>query len=249
MADQRTAYVVCRDVLFAHWPIDVEQLRPYIPKQLTIETFDGSAWLGILVVDVAEAGLHRLPFRSSFPSLNLRTYVNVDSEPGVYFLDLDTTEQLGALIGRNAFGLPYHQARMNFSRHNGKITFESRRTDSDLPARFEVTYQPSPESNPFEAEPKSIEDFLIERSRFYVSGGRSGVAAVRPTTQDAILEATIDKDPWSLQQAVATIHTNTLFDAIDLSPTKDEPLCHYSRQQYMFSESLRDIDEAPVPDR
>jgi uncharacterized protein YqjF (DUF2071 family) len=243
MDDQRVAHVVCRDVLFAHWPIATAKLRSHVPERLTLETFDGSAWLGVLVVNVAEAGLRRLPFRTSFPSLNLRTYVTVDGKPGVYFLDLDTTEQFGAWLARTAFGLPYHQATMNFARRDGRIEFSSERTDSEAPARFEVTYRPSPGSDPFEAEPGSIEDFLIERSRFYVSGGRGGVAAYRPTAEETLLEATIDREPWSLQQAEASIRANTLFDAVGLPDIGEEPTYHYSRQQHMSSESLSDIDE------
>jgi uncharacterized protein YqjF (DUF2071 family) len=34
-------------LLFMHWPITVRKLRPLIPERLTIDTFDGSAWIGI----------------------------------------------------------------------------------------------------------------------------------------------------------------------------------------------------------
>ena len=37
-----------QDLLFAHWPVSVEALRPLIPAKLEIETFDGTAWLGIV---------------------------------------------------------------------------------------------------------------------------------------------------------------------------------------------------------
>ena len=33
------------DLLFAHWPVPVEALRPLVPAGLDIETFDGSAWI------------------------------------------------------------------------------------------------------------------------------------------------------------------------------------------------------------
>jgi len=33
-------------LLFMHWPINAELLRPRIPSQLAIDTFDGSAWIG-----------------------------------------------------------------------------------------------------------------------------------------------------------------------------------------------------------
>lgn len=32
-------------LLFMHWPVPVESLRPHIPTMLDIDTFDGHAWL------------------------------------------------------------------------------------------------------------------------------------------------------------------------------------------------------------
>src|ERR1700753_3100034 len=36
------------DLLFAHWRVDAASLRPRVPPGLEIETFDGSAWLGVV---------------------------------------------------------------------------------------------------------------------------------------------------------------------------------------------------------
>jgi len=35
-------------LLFMHWPIAAELLRPLIPAQLEIDTFEGSAWIGVV---------------------------------------------------------------------------------------------------------------------------------------------------------------------------------------------------------
>src|SRR3954471_23128304 len=36
-----------REVLFADWPLPAEALRPAVPAELPIDTFDGMAWLGV----------------------------------------------------------------------------------------------------------------------------------------------------------------------------------------------------------
>src|SRR5271169_3554954 len=36
------------DLLFAHWPVSVESLRPHIPEELEIDTCDGTAWIGLV---------------------------------------------------------------------------------------------------------------------------------------------------------------------------------------------------------
>ncbi|PYS62338.1 MAG: hypothetical protein DMF74_13585 [Acidobacteria bacterium] len=35
-------------LLFMHWSIAAELLRPLIPAQLEIDTFEGSAWIGVV---------------------------------------------------------------------------------------------------------------------------------------------------------------------------------------------------------
>ena len=36
------------DLLFMHWPVPVDQLRPLIPPLLEIDTYDSTAWIGVV---------------------------------------------------------------------------------------------------------------------------------------------------------------------------------------------------------
>ena len=75
------------DLLFAHWPMDPAVLAPLVPPELTVDTFDGRAWLGIVpfrMEDVAPRGLPAVPRLSVFPELNVRTYVTHRGLPGVW---------------------------------------------------------------------------------------------------------------------------------------------------------------------
>ena len=40
-------YQTWAKLLFLHWPIPIEQLRPRIPGRLQIDTFDGRAWISL----------------------------------------------------------------------------------------------------------------------------------------------------------------------------------------------------------
>src|SRR5574340_8511 len=85
------------ELLFAHWPIDPEEMRPYLPPTLTLDTYDGKAWLGIVpfrMSNVRPRFLPPLPWLSFFPELNVRTYVTYDQEPGVWFFSLDAARLL-----------------------------------------------------------------------------------------------------------------------------------------------------------
>jgi len=79
-------------LLFMHWPMPAEALRPLIPDPLTIDTFEGIAWMG--VTPFTMWGLRpvfppSLPALSRSHELNVRTYVYLDGIPGVWFLSLD----------------------------------------------------------------------------------------------------------------------------------------------------------------
>jgi uncharacterized protein YqjF (DUF2071 family) len=36
------------DLLFLHWTVTPSVLRPHVPGRLTIDTFESSAWLGVV---------------------------------------------------------------------------------------------------------------------------------------------------------------------------------------------------------
>ena len=66
------------DLLFAHWPVQADVLRPLVPAGLEIDTHSGTAWLGVIpfrMTSVRLRGVPALPWVSAFPELNVRTYV------------------------------------------------------------------------------------------------------------------------------------------------------------------------------
>jgi len=88
-------------LLFMHWPIDAEVLRPLIPAQLSIDTFDGQAWIGVVpftMWGIRASFMPPIPGTSAFHELNVRTYVHHKGEPGVWFFSLDAANALG--LGR-----------------------------------------------------------------------------------------------------------------------------------------------------
>src|SRR4051812_35249046 len=101
-------------LLFAHWRVPADELRPHVPALLELEEWDGSAWLALSPFRVAgfrARGLPPLPVISRFYELNCRTYVRRGDRPGIWFFSLDASSRFAVATARPVYGLPYRLAR------------------------------------------------------------------------------------------------------------------------------------------
>src|SRR5262249_44077214 len=76
------------DLLFLHWRVAPSDLTPHVPSPLQVETFDGRAWVSLVLFRlwVRPRWLPFLPGVSSLLEANLRTYVHLAGKPGIWFL-------------------------------------------------------------------------------------------------------------------------------------------------------------------
>ena len=209
------------DLLFAHWPVPIEALRPLIPDGLELDTFDGEAWLGIVpfrMADVAPRFLPSPPGPGAFPELNVRTYVRRGERRGVWFLSLDAASRLAVEGARAAFHLPYYRARMSSETEAGWVEYRTERIDPRGPAAwFEGRYRPV---GPVQlAAPGSLAAFLTDRRGLYAAdeAGRLWWSAIRHA-------------PWPLQLAEAEIRTNTMAAAHGIELPSVPPLLHFAKR-------------------
>jgi uncharacterized protein YqjF (DUF2071 family) len=207
------------DLLFAHWPVDVEALRSRVPPPFEIDTFEGQAWLGIVpfyMTNVAPRAVPALPGLSSFPELNVRPHVRTGGRAGVFFFSLDAASRAAVRVARLTLNLPYHHAVMATGIENEDIVYQSRRTAGT--AEFVARYGPFGPA--FEATPGSLEYFLTERYCLYAVDRRG-----RPYRLE------IHHAPWRLQTAAATIARNTMAAPAGITLPAAAPLLHYARRQ------------------
>ena len=135
------------DLLFAHWPIPAAKLESLLPPGLQVDTFDQSAWVGVVpfwMDRVQLRGVPRIPGASRFPELNLRTYVRErnTNRAGVYFFCLEASNPLAVIVAKAVFHLPYHWARMSIkARSEREFTYQSERLLSAKPVRFRAHYR------------------------------------------------------------------------------------------------------------
>ncbi len=153
------------ELLFLHWRMESEIIQESLPPGLTVDTHDGNAWIGLVpfrMSGIRPRGFPAVPWLSAFPEMNVRTYV-VDERgrPGVWFYSLDAARWLAVQFARLVFHLPYFHASMRVrqDRESGWIDYHSRRHDGTAEATFR--YRGGGEAR--EAEPGSLEFFLVER--------------------------------------------------------------------------------------
>jgi len=212
------------DLLFAHWPVDREQIRPLVPAAFELDLFNGGAWIGIVpfhMTNVAPRGVPALPWVSEFPELNVRTYVRVGDRPGVYFFSLDAASVLAVQAARTLLNLPYHYAAMTVSRTANGVEYHSSR-QSDPTAEFSATYEPS--GSAFAAAEGSVEYFLTERYCLY-----------HLDHQGTPYRLEIHHPPWPLQPANAELLRNTMADVNGVRLPDRPALLHYAERQDMVA--------------
>jgi uncharacterized protein YqjF (DUF2071 family) len=217
------------DLLFAHWPLPPQVLRPLVPAQLPLDAYEGQCWLAVTpfhMSNVRPRGLPAIPGFSSLPELNVRTYVKVDNKPGVYFFSLDAGILSAVFAARSFYRLPYYYARMKVGVGGSGIRYHSvRRVPAN--AEFRGSYQPAA---PVQLRPPgSLEHWLTERYCLYTTTGRS------------TFRAEIHHVPWPLQDAEAEIEVNTMAAAAGIKLPELPPLLHFSRKLDVLVWPLRRV--------
>ena len=105
-------------VLFLHYQVPVELLRDLIPKELTIDSFEGTAYISIVpftMENIRPRFLPSLNFVSNFGEINVRTYVVKDGRSGVYFLNIEAEKYLSAFLSKKLSGLPYEKSNIKIT--------------------------------------------------------------------------------------------------------------------------------------
>lgn len=111
-----------------HWRIEEKLLRPLIPHSLQINTFDASAWIGVIpftMWGIRASFLPLIPGTSAFHELNVRTYVSLNGEAGVWFFSLDAANSLAVWAARTFYSLPYFNAQMGLEQDGNRIQYSS----------------------------------------------------------------------------------------------------------------------------
>jgi uncharacterized protein YqjF (DUF2071 family) len=217
-----------RTVTFVHWFVEPDRIQALLPDRLTVDVYDGTAWVGLtpfVMADMRPPGVPDLPSVPSLPRLkkwarvadvsstpetNLRTYVRgPDGRRGLWFLTIDAGSAAFAAAARAAVGAPYHHADMSVETHGDTVTYTGSR--SGAPESYRIEVRPGEK-----IAPTDLETWLTSRWRAYtVHLGR-------------LLVTPVEHEPWPLRAAALESGEQNLTDSVGLHGLSDPPLVHFS---------------------
>jgi uncharacterized protein YqjF (DUF2071 family) len=153
-----------RDLLFIHWPVPVDVIQQSLPTELTVDTFDGFAWVALVpfqMRNVRPVWAPCVPGLSHFAESNVRTYVHIDGKaPGVWFFSLDAANAIACAIAQLTFCLPYFHAKMNGVVDGNEYRYRTSRYKPGLDVALSASIAPG---EPFPALPGTFGWWAAER--------------------------------------------------------------------------------------
>lgn len=210
---------------FFHWEVPVAELQALLPAGLTVDVFEGKAYVGLVpftITGVRPILLPPIPGVSSFHEVNVRTYVHQQgAHPGVWFFSLDASSRLAVEAARAAYSLPYFHSEMDFSVAKDfmpEVGMNARRDDERgvLPATARLRYRPV-EGPIIHAAPGTIEHFLCERYILYAED-----------TDRELWRARVHHQPYELRKAEAIELEETLIWSAKIRRPSSAPIRHYA---------------------
>jgi uncharacterized protein len=205
-----------------HWRYQPSEIQKFLPSGFTVDTFDGSAFVGLLPFAMERI---RLPFGpgdgitagrfSSFPETNVRTYI-IDSKGrrGVWFFSLDINRIAPTLIARTTYGLPYCYANMTIQTTGSTVRYTSNRKwpGSSGGARSDLTIRIGEEIE----HQSELHEFVSARW------------ALGSTFARKLVWAEVDHPRWLLHSAELLHCDETLLAAAGLNSPNGQPLTLWS---------------------
>ncbi len=203
-----------RDLFFLHWAIPAERIAALVPAGMTLDLWQGQAYVGAVPFRMEGVRPNWLPraLAMNFLETNLRTYVVGGDEPGVLFFSLEASSWLAVQAARRGWGLPYHHAAMRSHRSGDRIAYASTRRRGNahftLDATIGETLGPS--------APGTLEHFLLERYLLFTSW------------RGRLWRGQVHHVPYPAQRANVHAIATTLPEAAGLPPVAGPPIAHYA---------------------
>ncbi|NIR41138.1 MAG: DUF2071 domain-containing protein [Actinobacteria bacterium] len=208
-----------QELAYVHWPYAPDAVNRLLPDGLRADVSEGSAWVGLIPFTMDRIRfpfLPVVPYVSSFPETNVRTYVvDRSGRRGIWFFSLDVNRLLPALVARTTYRLPYCWGPMTVERRGDRIRYEGRRRWPRPRGVGSVVEIEVGERIP-DQDVTDREHFLTAAWGLYSSFARR------------LIWAPVDHPRWPLHRAELVELRQDLVEAAGLPTPAGEPLVHWS---------------------
>jgi uncharacterized protein YqjF (DUF2071 family) len=213
------------DALFNHFEVDANVLQAQVPFVLVMCV--GMAYVSVVGLYFRYGrrprgvGLARQLSQplANHAFFNIRTYVRVNGEPGIYFLAEWIPNRLTTLVGPKLYGLPYRLGTLRYDVDSDRHFYRGRITGAgDVEFRAELDA-----AAPRRCRDDDLEQFLIERYSAFTKRNQTS------------RRFRIRHEPWMIRPARVTLAETSLLD---------EAGAWFATARYVgahFSEGLHDV--------
>lgn len=126
------------ELLFLHWRVPYSLLRELVPKELSLDHFNGDYYISLVPFSMKNVHPRFLPAfapLSNFHEINLRTYIDTGGRKGVYFLSIEAQKWLSTKLSGLLSGMPYEKAEIVRSKNRYKAANVTKNNTLDLEYR------------------------------------------------------------------------------------------------------------------
>jgi uncharacterized protein YqjF (DUF2071 family) len=194
---------------FLHWAYASELIQRLWPDGLTLDTFDGHAWVGLTPFVMADVRPCGSPVAlAAFPETDLRTYVRgPGGREGLWFLSIEVASPV--MLAARAIGAPYHLGRLRLARSGESVTYAGSRWGGE--SAYRMTVRPGPPIRPTQRDV-----WLASRWRAFTRS--AGV----------LWETPVEHEPRPLRAARLDDLAESVTRAAGPPVPAEEPLVHFS---------------------
>ncbi|MCH7905280.1 MAG: DUF2071 domain-containing protein [Armatimonadetes bacterium] len=209
-----------RHLSFLHWEADAAEMQALLPDGLTVETYEGKAYVGLVLFTmngIRFAWLPEIPGANAFHETNVRTYVTDESgSPGVWFFSLDAANLFAVRFARWWFGLTYTLAKMSIDDDGHGLAYESERLRPP-PGGAKCQVRMGEFGDVFEASPGTLEFWIFERYLLFAKKG------------DKLMTGRVWHKPYPIQTAECLECDESLTAALGITKSGPPDLVHYCK--------------------
>ncbi|MEV7817668.1 DUF2071 domain-containing protein [Streptomyces flaveolus] len=194
---------------FLHWAYPPDAIQRLLPDGLSVDTYDGHAWVGLTPFVMADVRPPGSPVAlAAFPETNLRTYVRgPGGREGLWFLSIEVASPV--MLAARAIGAPYHLGRLRLARNGESVTYAGSRWGGG--SAYHMVVRPGPPIRPTHREV-----WLASRWRAFTQSA------------GAVWETPVEHEPWPLRAARLDDLAESVTRAAGLPAPAAEPLVHFS---------------------